>query len=105
LQDWENVARDLQTLGFIPADAGDPVAMGMAEPLGKILVQLSGGGGASKLNIDAGEAVRQVLWLFCCRCDVKDVMLPGVGLGAGWMCQQGWVLGWMCQQGWVRGWM
>jgi hypothetical protein len=37
LQDWENVARDLQTLGFIPADAGDPVAMGMAEPLGKIL--------------------------------------------------------------------
>jgi hypothetical protein len=56
LQDWENVARDLQTLGFIPADAGDPVAMGMAEPLGKILVQLSGGGGATKLNIDAGEA-------------------------------------------------
>eukprot|EP00775_Hariotina_reticulata_P007498 gene7498-7708_t len=52
-QDWENVARDLQTLGFIPADAGDPVAMGMAEPLGRILVQLSGGGGATKLNIDA----------------------------------------------------
>eukprot|EP00878_Enallax_costatus_P013271 GHUV01013874.1.p1 GENE.GHUV01013874.1~~GHUV01013874.1.p1 ORF type:complete len:1255 (+),score=498.10 GHUV01013874.1:389-4153(+) len=52
-QDWENVARDLQTLGFIPADAGDPVAMGMAEPLGKILIQLSGGGGATKLNIDA----------------------------------------------------
>jgi hypothetical protein len=74
LQDWENVARDLQTLGFIPADAGDPVAMGMAEPLGKILVQLSGGGGASKLNIDAGEAVQQLLWqvivqavpLHCC---------------------------------------
>jgi hypothetical protein len=36
------------------AGAGDPVAMGMAEPLGKILVQLSGGGGATKLNIDAG---------------------------------------------------
>jgi hypothetical protein len=63
LQDWENVARDLQTLGFIPADAGDPVAMGMAEPLGKILVQLSGGGGATKLNIDAGEATaRWLLW-------------------------------------------
>lgn len=54
-QDWENVARDLQTLGFVPADAGDPVAMGMAEPLGNILIQLSGGGGATKLNIDAGE--------------------------------------------------
>ncbi|KAF6265823.1 hypothetical protein COO60DRAFT_1633263 [Scenedesmus sp. NREL 46B-D3] len=53
IQDWENVARDLQTLGFIPADAGDPVAMGMAQPLGNILVQLSGGGGAAKLNIDA----------------------------------------------------
>ncbi len=34
---------------------GDPVAMGMAAPLGNILVQLSGGGGATKLNIDAGE--------------------------------------------------
>ncbi|KAF8071031.1 aarF domain-containing protein kinase [Scenedesmus sp. PABB004] len=52
-QDWDNVARDLQTLGFIPADAGDPVALGMAEPLGRILVQLSGGGGAAKVNIDA----------------------------------------------------
>lgn len=61
MQDWENVARDLQTLGFIPADAGDPVAMGMAPALGKILVQLSGGGGASKLNIDAGAAAGWVL--------------------------------------------
>eukprot|EP00879_Flechtneria_rotunda_P002659 GHRR01002863.1.p1 GENE.GHRR01002863.1~~GHRR01002863.1.p1 ORF type:complete len:1118 (+),score=442.23 GHRR01002863.1:702-4055(+) len=53
IQDWENVARDLQTLGFIPPEVGDPVALGIAGPLGRILVQLSGGGGATKLNIDA----------------------------------------------------
>jgi hypothetical protein len=46
------VARDLQTLGFIPADAGDPATLGLVEPLGRILAQLSGGGGATKLNID-----------------------------------------------------
>jgi hypothetical protein len=51
-QDWPNVARDLQTLGFIPADAGDPATLGLVEPLGRILAQLSGGGGATKLNID-----------------------------------------------------
>ena len=53
MQDWKNVAYDLQTLGFIPEDAGDPVELGLVEPLGSILSQLSGGGGATKLNIDA----------------------------------------------------
>lgn len=53
-QDWENVARDLQTLGFIPLAAGDPVQLrGLVPALGSILSQLSGGGGAAKLNIDA----------------------------------------------------
>jgi aarF domain-containing kinase len=52
-QDWPNVARDLQTLGFIPEDAGDPAELGLVEPLGRVLSQLSGGGGAAKLNVDA----------------------------------------------------
>lgn len=41
----------------VPGTVGDPVAMGMAEPLGRILIQLSGGGGATKVNIDAGKRV------------------------------------------------
>jgi aarF domain-containing kinase len=52
-QDWPNVARDLQALGFIPEDAGDPAEMGLVEPLGRVLAQLSGGGGAAKVNVDA----------------------------------------------------
>lgn len=61
LQDWDKVAYDLQRLGFVPEDVGDEVLQEMAGPLGSILVQLSGGGGATKLNIDAGKSV-------CCRC-------------------------------------
>lgn len=55
LQDWGKLAYDLQRLGFIPEDVGDEVLQEMSGPLGRILVQLSGGGGATKLNIDAGE--------------------------------------------------
>jgi hypothetical protein len=54
-QDWGKLAYDLQRLGFIPDDVGDEVLQEMSGPLGRILVQLSGGGGATKLNIDAGE--------------------------------------------------
>lgn len=54
-QDWGKVAYDLQALGFIPEDVGSEVLDEMAGPLGRILSQLSGGGGATKLNIDAGE--------------------------------------------------
>lgn len=57
MQDWEKVAYDLQNLGFIPPEVGDDVLQEMAAPLGRILSQLSGGGGATKLNIDAGAAV------------------------------------------------
>lgn len=60
LQDWDKVAYDLQNLGFIPEDVGDEVLQEMAGPLGRILSQLSGGGGATKLNIDAGP------WLLVC---------------------------------------
>ena len=56
LQDWDKVAYDLQNLGFIPPDVGDEVLAEMSGPLGRILSQLSGGGGATKLNIDAGGA-------------------------------------------------
>lgn len=54
LQDWDKVAYDLQALGFIPEGVADEVLQEMAGPLGRILSQLSGGGGATKLNIDAG---------------------------------------------------
>lgn len=57
MQDWDKVAYDLQRLGFIPEDVGDEVLQEMAGPLGRILSQLSGGGGATKLNIDAGQCV------------------------------------------------
>lgn len=50
------MAYDLQNLGFIPEDVGDDVLREMSGPLGRILSQLSGGGGATKLNIDAGQA-------------------------------------------------
>jgi hypothetical protein len=53
-QDWDKVAYDLQALGFIPEGVADEVLQEMAGPLGRILSQLSGGGGATKLNIDAG---------------------------------------------------
>jgi hypothetical protein len=53
-QDWDKVAYDLQALGFIPDGVADEVLQEMAGPLGRILSQLSGGGGATKLNIDAG---------------------------------------------------
>jgi hypothetical protein len=55
MQDWGKLAYDLQRLGFIPDDVGDDMLQEMSGPLGRILVQLSGGGGATKLNIDAGE--------------------------------------------------
>lgn len=58
LQDWDKVAYDLQNLGFIPEEVGDDVLQEMSGPLGRILSQLSGGGGATKLNIDAGQAVQ-----------------------------------------------
>jgi hypothetical protein len=68
LQDWDKVAYDLQRLGFVPEDVGDEVLQEMAGPLGSILVQLSGGGGATKLNIDAGEWMllghQPVCWSF-----------------------------------------
>lgn len=50
-EDWANVALDLQRLGFIPADV-DTQRAGLVEPLGRILKQLTGGGGAAKVNID-----------------------------------------------------
>lgn len=41
---------DLRKLGFIREDAPDSAAI--AEPLGRVLSQLSAGGGAKGLNID-----------------------------------------------------
>lgn len=61
--------------------------MGMAEPLGKILVQLSGGGGATKLNIDAGG------WLMvgrgCTSCRAIQVMRYNVVTFVGAVCGLG----------------
>lgn len=50
VQDWASVPDDLRKLGFIAADAPD--ASAMVEPLGRILTQLSAGGGAKGVNID-----------------------------------------------------
>ncbi|KAG2445378.1 hypothetical protein HYH02_008842, partial [Chlamydomonas schloesseri] len=50
-QDWGKLALDLQTLGFIPPEV-DTQEAGLVEPLGRVMVQLVGGGGASKVNID-----------------------------------------------------
>ncbi|KAG2502091.1 hypothetical protein HYH03_000583 [Edaphochlamys debaryana] len=50
-QDWEKLAVDLQTLGFIPPEV-NPRQAGLVEPLGRVMEQLTGGGGASKVNID-----------------------------------------------------
>eukprot|EP00200_Dunaliella_tertiolecta_P007083 CAMPEP_0202368102 /NCGR_PEP_ID=MMETSP1127-20130417/294_1 /ASSEMBLY_ACC=CAM_ASM_000462 /TAXON_ID=3047 /ORGANISM="Dunaliella tertiolecta, Strain CCMP1320" /LENGTH=1245 /DNA_ID=CAMNT_0048963455 /DNA_START=1 /DNA_END=3738 /DNA_ORIENTATION=+ len=50
-EDWAALAYDLQALGFIPKDV-DPTEAGLVEPLGKIMKQLTGGGGAAKVNID-----------------------------------------------------
>lgn len=46
------LAGDLYKLGFIPEGAPDPATSGLVEPLGKILKQLSQGGGAKSFNID-----------------------------------------------------
>lgn len=50
-QDWEKLAADLQVLGFIPPGI-DTRQAGLVEPLGRIMSQLTGGGGAAKVNID-----------------------------------------------------
>eukprot|EP00198_Chlamydomonas_reinhardtii_P007169 XP_001696505.1 predicted protein [Chlamydomonas reinhardtii] len=50
-RDWGKLAVDLQTLGFIPPEV-DTQEAGLVEPLGRVMVQLVGGGGASKVNID-----------------------------------------------------
>ncbi|GIL59707.1 hypothetical protein Vafri_14435 [Volvox africanus] len=50
-QDWGKLAVDLQTLGFIPKSV-DPSEAGLVEPLGRVMSQLVGGGGAAKVNID-----------------------------------------------------
>lgn len=41
-----------QRLGFIPEDLPAKDKAAIAKPLGSILAQLSGGGGAAKVNID-----------------------------------------------------
>lgn len=50
LQDWAAVPEDLRRLGFISADAPDSSVI--AEPLGRVLSQLSVGGGAKGVNLD-----------------------------------------------------
>ncbi|GLI70240.1 hypothetical protein VaNZ11_015086 [Volvox africanus] len=50
-QDWRKLAVDLQTLDFIPKSV-DPSEAGLVEPLGRVMSQLVGGGGAAKVNID-----------------------------------------------------
>ncbi|KAG1657378.1 hypothetical protein FOA52_007577 [Chlamydomonas sp. UWO 241] len=50
-EDWYPLAVDLQVMGFIPPDV-DVTEGGLVEPLGKIMKQLVGGGGAAKVNID-----------------------------------------------------
>ncbi|GFR43298.1 hypothetical protein Agub_g4364, partial [Astrephomene gubernaculifera] len=50
-QDWPRLACDLQTLGFIPPHV-DPRQAELVEPLGRVMGQLSGGGGATRVNID-----------------------------------------------------
>lgn len=65
VQDWGKVAYDLQNLGFIPEDVGDDMLQEMSGPLGRILSQLSGGGGATKLNIDAGKTCTAVCLHVC----------------------------------------
>ncbi|KXZ45805.1 hypothetical protein GPECTOR_50g599 [Gonium pectorale] len=59
-QDWEALAGDLQTLGFIPPEV-DTRAAGLVEPLGRVMVQLVGGGGAAKVNIDKVTADLEAL--------------------------------------------
>jgi aarF domain-containing kinase len=54
--DWDGVCRDLVRLGFIPPGAPDPVASGLARPLGVILTQLSAGGGAKGIDLGAVQA-------------------------------------------------
>ncbi|KAL3139585.1 hypothetical protein ABBQ38_003904 [Trebouxia sp. C0009 RCD-2024] len=53
VEDWDGIARDLRKLGFVPADAPEMAELGLVEPLGNILSQLSQGGGAKGINIDA----------------------------------------------------
>lgn len=76
-QDWEKLALDLQTLGFIPPEV-DTQQAGLVEPLGRVMSQLVGGGGASKVNIDK---VR--------RNEVKEEEKQGAsrrGARTGWVC-------------------
>ncbi|KAL0055837.1 hypothetical protein WJX82_004897 [Trebouxia sp. C0006] len=53
VEDWNGIARDLRKLGFVPADAPEMAELGLIAPLGNILSQLSQGGGAKGINIDA----------------------------------------------------
>ncbi|KAA6425975.1 MAG: eyespot assembly ABC1 kinase family [Trebouxia sp. A1-2] len=53
VEDWNGIALDLRKLGFVPADAPEMAELGLIAPLGNILSQLSQGGGAKGINIDA----------------------------------------------------
>lgn len=59
LRDWAAVPEDLRRLGFIRPEAPDSSVI--AEPLGRILTQLSVGGGAKGVNLDQVRAL-----LDCC---------------------------------------
>jgi aarF domain-containing kinase len=56
IEDWEGVARDLVSLGFVKEGAQDPVEAGIAKPLGAVLRQLSQGGGAKGVDVAAVTA-------------------------------------------------
>ncbi|KAK9823974.1 hypothetical protein WJX72_006718 [[Myrmecia] bisecta] len=56
MADWEAVTLDLQKLGFMPPGSPDPIAAGLVAPLGAILSQLVGGGGARNINLDVVTA-------------------------------------------------
>ena len=58
-QDWAAVPNDLRKLGFIREDAPDSSAI--AEPLGRILSQLSVGGGAKGGYPDRHSSLRKIL--------------------------------------------
>lgn len=73
------MAYDLQRLGFVPEDVGDEVLQEMAGPLGSILVQLSGGGGATKLNIDAGGSINV---------SAPTTVWESMVVGRFWRCMQ-----------------
>lgn len=52
IKDWDSVAEDLVKLGFVAPNAPSLRESGLIEPLGRILEQLSGGGGAAKVNVE-----------------------------------------------------